>query len=341
MKYFFSISFIALIFFSCNNAVKTPDVSGIQINLSTQRFEQDFFKADTNHMLQEIDRLQNKYPGFMQNFMLQILNTDPHWSNDSVASYVKHFLESFQAVYDTAEQLYSNFSPYENAIRKDLQFVKYYFPNYPIPKKIITYIGPLDGFGDIISPDALMVGLHLHLGRNSDFYKSTMVQETYPEYISRQFEPEFISINTTKNIVNDMYPEKGDDLPLVQLMVERGKKLYLLSKLLPYVDENKLIGYSKEEMEMCRQNERVIWDLFLQNNYLQVTDKNIVKNYIGESPKTQEIVNDNGGNAPGNIGSYAGWQIVKKYMGSNPSTKMPDLMAMDPEQIYQQSKYKP
>ena len=341
MKYFLFLGLVAAIFCSCSNADKIPDVSDIKINLSTQRFEQDLFKADTNHMAQEIDRLQQIYPGFMPNFMTQIINADPQWSNDSVASYVKHFMEAFKNVYDSSQLLYNNFSTYENAIKKDLQYVNYYFPEYKIPTKIITYIGPLDGFGDIISPDALMIGLQLHLGKNSVFYKSTMVQETYPDYISRQFEPEFISINAAKVIANDMYPEKNDDLPMVQQMVQKGKILYMLSKLLPYTDENKLIGYSKDELAMCKQNERMIWDLFLQNNYLQVTDKNIIKNYIGESPKTQEISNDNGGNAPGNVGSFAGWQIVKKFMGKNSSTKLPDLMSMDPEAIYEQSKYKP
>ena len=32
-----------------------------------------------------------------------------------------------------------------------MQYVKHYFPNYKVPGKIITYIGPADGDGDGIS----------------------------------------------------------------------------------------------------------------------------------------------------------------------------------------------
>ena len=70
---------------------------------------------------------------------------------------------------------------------------------------------------------------------------------------------------------------------------------------------------------------------------LQTIDNNLIKNYIGESPKTQEL----GESAPGNIGSFAGWQIVKKYMDKYPDTPIKDLMAMDAEKLYNDAKYKP
>jgi uncharacterized protein YjaZ len=48
-----------------------------------------------------------------------------------------------------------------------------------------------------------------------------------------------------------------------------------------------------------------------------------------------------GEGSPGNIGSFAGWQIVKKYMGSNTNATLPQLMKTDAEVIFQQAKYKP
>jgi len=140
-----------------------------------------------------------------------------------------------------------------------------------------------------------------------------------------------------KNIVSDLYPEKMEDRPLVQQMVEKGKRLYVLSKLLPGTDEYKLIGYTKEQLIAVYEHEPAVWSLFVQNNFLQTIDNNIIKNYIGESPKTQEL----GESSPGNIGSFAGWQIVKKFMQKNPKTTLQQLMAADAEFIFQNAKYKP
>ena len=90
-------------------------------------------------------------------------------------------------------------------------------------------------------------------------------------------------------------------------------------------------------MKSCYKNEAVIWELFVQNDLLQSIDNNIIKNYVGEGPKTQELGED----SPGNIGSFVGWQIVKKYMDKNPSISLPQLMKTPAEELFQKAKYKP
>lgn len=328
---------LSTILFSCNSHEKIPDVSNIKINLTTDRFERHLFDTTSNNLFAYIRKLQSNDPSFTSAYLSNILNVDPTWPSDSVAAYVNGFIKAYRPVYDSAEKIFKDFTPYENEIKKGIQFVKYYFPEYKVPGKIITYIGPADGYGDIISADAIIIGLQHHLGKDFSLYKSELVRQTYPDYISNNFEPGYIAVNSLKNIVNDLYPTKTDDQPLVNQMIEKGKRLYLLAKFLPLTDEYKLVGFTKKQLEDSYAHEEVIWDLFVKNGYLQTIDKNIIKNYIGESPKTPEL----GEGAPGNIGSFAGWQIVKKYMQKNAATTMPQLMNLDAEQIFQQAKYKP
>ena len=328
---------VACMLFSCKSNDNVPDVSGIKVELTTQRFERDLFTLDSSNFTSQLDLLQGKYPSFGENFLATILNCDPRWSADSVAIYVRGFTRAYKKVYDTAQIVFKDFSPYEKKIKQGLQFLKYYFPNYNVPKKVITYIGPIDGYGDILSDDAIIVGLQHHLGKNYSLYKTALVQEIYPGYISNRFEPDYIDVNCMKNIVLDLFPEKMEDKPLIQQMVEKGKRLFVLSKLLPHTDEYKLIGYTEKQLKDVYGHEAAIWNLFVQNNFLQTIDNNIIKNYIGESPKTQEL----GEASPGNIGSFAGWQIVKKFMQKNPKYSLPQLMAADAETIFQEAKYKP
>jgi hypothetical protein len=251
---------------------------------------------------------------------------------------VGQFTHSYKPVYDTSELIFSDFSKYQDQIKQSVQFLKYYFPTYTAPTKIITYVGPLDGYGDIFfSNQAFVIGLQLHLGKDYSQYKTTFVNETYPGYISQGFEPSYIALNCMKNVMNDIYPEKEDDRPMIDQMVDKGKRLYILSKLLPYTEEYKIIGYTDQQLKDCYDHEAVIWNLFAQNGTLQITDKNIIKNYIGASPKTEELGED----APGDIGSFTGWQIIKKYMKANPTKTLPQLMSTDAETIFQETKYKP
>ena len=327
----------SFILFSCSNKKNIPDVSSVKIPLSTERFEQSFFMLDTNNINLQLDKLIAAYPSFGENFMGTILGVDPKWSADTVAFYVKGFMNYNRNVFDTSQKYFSDFSSYQNQIKKGLQFVKYYYPNYKIPTKIITYIGPTDGYGDILDDGVFYIGLHIHLGKDFPLYKTSMVQETYPAYVSARFTPEYIAVNSFKNIVGDMYPEKTEDKRLLIQMVEKGKRLYLLQKFLPETEEYKLIGYTAEQMKDCYTHEAAIWDLFVQNNFLQTADNNLIKTYVTEGPKTQEL----GDNAPGNIGSFAGWQIVKKFAEKNTDIKLDDLMKMDAEKMYAESKYKP
>jgi hypothetical protein len=329
--------FALCLLYSCNNSDKTPDVSNIKIELSSMRFERDMFTLDSSNYTANLDLMMAKYPSFGENFLATILNADPKWSADSAADYVHGFTTAYRKVYDTAQIVFKDFTPYEKEIKKALQFVKYYFPAYKDRKRLITYIGPLDGYGDVLTDDVILVGLQHHLGKNFSLYKSAFVQETYPEYISNRFEPGYIVVNCMKNIVNDLYPEKMDDKPLIQQMVEKGKRLFVLGKLLPKTEEYMLIGYTKEQLKAVYEHEPSVWDLFVQNNFLQTIDNNIIKNYVGEGPKTPEL----GDASPGNIGSFAGWQIVKKFIQKNPKKSLTELMTTDAEIIFQQAKYKP
>ena len=328
-----------IVFFltGCNDHEQIPDVSAIHIELSTKRFEKELFNLDSSRFSMELDKLEADNPSFGENFVFKILGADPKWNPDSISRYVHGFVRAFKNVYDSSQALFKDFTPYQNEIKSGLQFLKYYFPAYKAPGRIITYIGPMDGFGDILSDDAIIIGLHHHMGRNFSLYKSGLVQETYPDYISHRFEPGYIVINCMKNILLDMYPEKMDDKPLIQQMVEKGKRLFVLAKLLPRIEEYQLIGYKKEQLADAYSHERIIWDLFVQNNLLQTIDINITKNYVAEGPKTQEL----GEASPGNIGSFTGWQIVKKYMQKNPGTNLIRLMTTDAETIFQEARYKP
>lgn len=338
---------LTVFLFSCRSKPSKPDVSGIRIQIKTSHFEKGLFSVDSNRFGEGISRLWTLYPDWEAFYMSRILNADPTLSDDSITGYVKSFVSAYRNVYDTSQVLFRDFSPYEKEIREGMTYCQYYFPEYSLPKKIYTYIGPLDGYGDImITGEIFAVALHHHLGKNYSLYASDLVNQIYPRYITNQFEPEYIAINCMKNVINDMFPDasetdKGnawkENMTLVNKMVENGKRLYLLSRLLPDKDEYMLIGYTKEQMEDCLKNERYIWNFFSKNNLLQCVDMSIMKNYISEGPKTQEL----GESVPGNIGTFAGWQIVKKYMGKHPEKSMKDLMRENPEKIMEEAKYKP
>ncbi|MBX2940076.1 MAG: hypothetical protein KF880_08355 [Ferruginibacter sp.] len=336
MRYVICLAWM-IILWSCNGKTSVPDVSRIDVKLTTERFEKSLFSMDTVHIMEGINSLNQKHPSFTNIYLARILNADPRWGEDTTREYIASFLRFYKPVYDTAQQVFPDFKPQEKELKRSLQFLKYHFPEYKAPEKVITYIGPLDGYGDILDEDAFLVGLHHHLGSSYSLYESMLVQETYPTYISRRFTPQTIVVNCMSNVLEDMYPDQLEDKTLIVQMVEKGKKLYALQQLIPEKEEHLLIGYTKTQMKECYENEKTIWSLFTQNNYLQSTDFNINKNFVGESPRTMEL----GEASPGNIGAFTGWQIVKKYISNKGNIPLNELMSTPAETIYTVSKYKP
>ncbi|HUQ66635.1 MAG TPA: hypothetical protein VM101_10790, partial [Flavitalea sp.] len=233
----------------------------------------------------------------------------------------------------------------EEQITDGLKHVKYYFPNYDLPHSIITFIGPMDayfegstgGYGDVITTEGLAVGLQLHLGKNFSMYTSEMGLSLFPSYISRKFSPEYIPVNAMKNIIDDLYPDQSADKTLIEQMVEKGKRIYLLSLLMPETPDTLKIGYTAQQLKGCRENEGLIWNYFVKNGLLFNNDPSLIKNYIGDSPNTPEF----GEGAPGNIGLFTGWKIVLKYMEKKTDVPPDQLMKTDAKKLFEESKYRP
>lgn len=336
------------LFFSCNTSSDAPDVSGIKVHVEVRRFEKDLFNIDTTHINEGISRIQQLYPGFAMDFFTNVLGLNPDSvliNGSAQSSFIKTFIRDYRFMKDSADKIVGSFDKETKQITQGLKFVKYYFPLYKLPDTIITFIGPIDANfetsfgtqGDIITPEGLGIGLQLHMGADFPLYKSAQGMERYPDYLSRTFTPDYIPINCFKNIIDDLYPDNSVGKPLIEQMVEKGKRYYLLDKFLPSTPEYMKICYTEKQMKDAYTNEAVIWDFFLNNELLNNAEQNTIKNYIGESPKTQELGED----SPGNIGSFAGWQIVKKYMAKYPKTSLQQLMIRDPREIYSLAKYKP
>jgi hypothetical protein len=323
-----------------------PDVSDIKVNLEMQRFEQDFFALDTNDLSAGLGKLQEKYPVFLGDFVQKILGLPPLSAGlPETRNLIAKFLSDYRPIKDSTDKVFKNIDQSKEIITEGLKYVKHYFPAYKTPGKLITFIGPMDayfeastaGYGDAVTTDALIIGLQLHLGSDFSLYRSQMGQALFPAYISRKFSPEYIPVNALKNIVDDLYPENTTGKSLVEKMVEKGKRLYLLDKFLPHTADTLKIGYTEKQLKGSYDNEGLIWNFILTNSLAYNTDPSIIKGYIGEAPNTAEL----GEGSPGYIGLFIGRQIVRKYMGKYPETTLMDLMKLEPKKLFELSKYRP
>ena len=326
---------LILFYCSCKNEKPAPDVSNIHITVQLQRFDKDLFAIDTNNTPSELSRLQQQYGSFLNDYLYNIMVLPPQ--PDSVTKKIKMFLHDYSFVYNTAQKQFKDFDEEFKQITKGLQYAKYYFPNYKTPERVITFIGPVEGYGNVLTQSGLAVGLQLYLGKNFPVYHSEFISEVYPDYQQRRFEPAYIPVNCMKNVISDIYPEKNTNDPLVYQMIDAGKRLYMLDHFLPQTADSLKTGYTQQQLKGCYDNEADIWNYFVENNLLFITDPVQIRDYMVDGPHTEAF----GESSPGFLGQFVGWQIIKKWISLHDKTTLPQLINTPEKQIYDEAKYKP
>ncbi len=333
-RYLFSL--LLLFILGCgSDKPPAPDVSHIQVNMPLRHFEKDFFSIDTARTAAELDRLQQAYGSFLQDYLYNILQLPPE--KDSIISIVNSFIRDYKDVYQYSQKNINNLKEHHKQVEQAMRYVKHYFPAYPLPPAFITFIGPVEGFGNVLTESGLAVGLHMYLGASNAIYHSEHVRDIYPTYQSRRFKQEYIPVNCVKNIVDDLYPANLAGKVLVENMVEQGKRMYLLDIFLPETADTLKTGYTEKQLEACRENEAYIWAFFIENGLLFKADPPLIRDYVNDGPSTPVF----GSESPGNIAQFVGWQIVKKYVKENPGITPGQLLQVPAQELFQDAKYKP
>ena len=345
MKNIFAWLFILFLFVSCTSDRKDiPDVSGIKVDIGIQRFDEDFFTMDTLEMEKGLSGLEVKYPDFAPLFLQNILgvtNTEG----------IKTYYRLYKPVYDSSQELYKDFAPVEKEIEEAFRYVKYYFPKYKLPSRIMTVVGPMNSMQDFammgngdytpdfLGNDFIGISLQFYLGKAFSLYNTEyFINNVAPAYRSRRLGREYITSDVMKLITEDIFPDKSKGKPLIEQMIEKGKQWWMLDKLLPEAPDSVKTGYTKQQLTWCKENEGLIWgymnkdeDLFYSINPVTI------QTYIGEAPFTQGFSQEL---SPGNIGPWIGWQIVKKF-AANAKLKPEEVMQTAPKKILEEAKYKP
>lgn len=213
------------------------------------------------------------------------------------------------------------------------QHVKYYFPGQSSNKKVITLISEVDLQAKAIYADSLvLISLDTYLGENHKFYSG------FAHYLRSDFNQEMILPDLAENFILQNL-QAPSERTFISNIIRQGKILYAKELLLPKVDKNLLIGYNKEQLLWCEDNEEQIWRYFLENEYLFSTDSRLVKRFVDPAPFSKFYLEIDQ-QAPGKVGAFIGWQIVDSYMRNNNVT-LQELLKNNSEDIFQKSKYKP
>ncbi|MCF8218419.1 MAG: hypothetical protein K9I29_02835 [Bacteroidales bacterium] len=315
-----------LLLFACNPSRNLKvDVSDIDVNVTIKRYGQAIFEmSDENMTKDQIADLHKDYPFFIDQ---DISSADANALKEFVRDPVN------QDLYESVSDQYSDLQPLERELENMFKHMKYYFPDFNLPE-IYTYISSLNYKKPVIHQENnLVIGLDMYLGTEVEFYDRVGV----PKYKSRWFVPERIVPDVCQTLIKpNIQPQ--EDPTLLDLMVEKGKLLYLMEALMPDKEKKFLIRYTDKQMEWIKEYEVYVWGLIVDEELLFSKDRPKIKNFVDDGPFTSTISKE----APPRIAEWLGWRMIKKYMDENPDVTMRDLLQEgNSQKILKKSKYKP
>lgn len=315
---------------ACNSdtkdSINRPNVSDTKVDINIHRLEKPLFEANSRG---EIKAFLEENKLFAQKFLR--LNEYP---SDSIL--VEELWQLSQdphldTVYRESQQIFSDLSHWEEQFETAFRYIKYYYPEFQ-PPVIYTIVS---GFStDIfLSEDMIVIGLDYFLGPTATFRPQEL-----PEYILRRFTPQHAVPSTLLLLSSRFNQTDLKDKTMLAEMVYYGKSYYFVDFVLPNTPDSLIIGYSSEEIEGVRLNKGTIWNHYLKNELLYETNHVQKKKYLEERPKTLEI----GDKAPGRIGTWVGWQIVRSFMQKKDDVTLRQLMELeDARYIFNEAKYRP
>jgi gliding motility-associated lipoprotein GldB len=308
---------ISGIMLSCKSDSKLEqDISKIDMDVTIERFDQKF--ASTTP--EGLPVLKKAYP-----FMFSKKYNDSVWINR-----INDTLQKQLNV--EVNKVHGNFNQTKEGIRGLFQHLKYYYKTFKSPR-IITVISDVDYRNKIIVTDSIvLIALDTYLGEDHFFY-----YDIY-DYIKQNMKP--------SQIVPDLaakYAQQHIFQPrrktLLDEMIYFGKVLYFKDVMLPNTSNQEKMGYTKAQLDWAQENESNIWRHFVEKELLFSTDSKLASRFINPAPYSKFNL-ELDGESPGRLGQYIGWQIVKAYAKNNDST-LQDILNMNAEDIFKNSKYKP
>lgn len=324
---------------ACKNE-KEPDVSHVNITLETQRLDRDMAAIDTHAISLGLTALKAKYPYFLDFYLdtlmgFQVMG-DYSGTNEGVNKGVRTFLTypDFRGLFDTIAKHYPDTKEVDAKLKRGFQYLKHYYPQYHIPE-IIYLNSNLNNYAAFTYDTlAIGIGLDMYLGEKYPFYHSVEM----PDYVIKRCKKEYIPVNVFKAIYTSMHPFVMDNRTLLDMLIQKGKEQYFLSKTLPFVEEHIRFGYTQEQMKWCEASEAAIYNFFIEKELLYSTNLQQVMRYVTDGPNSAGMPAE----SPGNIGAWIGYRMVQEYVKEHENSTMQQLFAnSDAQQLLQQSKYKP
>jgi len=304
-----------------NNLYATADP------LPIKRFDKELFA-----MIKAGDstKFTHVYPQMLEILGKGVLNMKTLDSPGFYSKLINYYSEpTLNNLYRDALREYDSINDIEQGLGQGFAYLKDNLPEMNIPD-IYMHVSGLNQ-NVLVGENLLSLSIDKYMGSNYPLY-----QNFFYDYQLIKMQRSYIVQDYLTGWLMSEYAFTGKDNVLLDRMVYEGKMKYLVSQALPERSPAELMGYTEEEYNWCKNNEVQIWKTIVERKHLYTPDHLTTTRYFEEMPSN--FLSDG---APGTIGVWIGWQIVRQYMEKTKATPDALMKVQNAQDILTGAKYKP
>jgi len=299
--------------------------------ISIQRFDKDLSKYLQNTTAENQRELATKYKDFLPAFGRVTINNSDSYKSEFYSRLQKYFSnQMLNEIYKDALETFSDVTKYETELSVADDIIMQNLNGRKLPQLYMHVSGFKENV--MVLDGLISLSTDRYLGMDYKYYN-----RFFEPYQLIQMQPKMISRDYLKAwLLSEKILPESEKKTLLSEMINEGKILYTLSRLLPEWNAGDLIGYTTDQLSWCEENEKNTWTQIVSQNHLYENNYLIIQKYINEAPYTSTLTS----NSPGRVGAWVGWQIVKAYADKN-NPSLSELLGMDYQQILKNSSYNP
>jgi hypothetical protein len=303
---------IPVLFWSCSNRKTSKDATP---TYELIRFESIFFDAHPDSLAE----VEKRFPYFFP-------------KSYPFSVWVNRRTDSLQlALYEQTKSI-SN-ADIQDQLTPFMEGLPRVFENARVPKKVITITSDVDYNNKVILNDSMaLIAIDNFLGVNHHMYAGI------PLYLRQQMELKHLSKELAESFANSRI-ELPEERTFLAQLIYSGKIQFLKQSILTDYSEDKILGYTPDQLAWAMTNEKEIWNFFVSKELLYSTDPELIKRFISPAPFSKFYLNIDV-DSPGQIGQWLGLQIVKAYQMKERKS-IAQLLNTPYRELFEKSKYKP
>lgn len=328
MRKLFFIPFILI--FACTenqeSCIDAPEPTD-QLTVKIERLEDDLFASETPR---DILGFLQEHPVLTKEF----LGVANYPSDTILASEMFKVIKNpyTDTLLMETHKYFGDMSDIKEEFEQAFSYIHYYYPQFKAPKiqTLVTGFGSSDMY---VGKDRIIIGLDFYLGPNGKYRPQGI-----PAYILKRYDKPYIVPATVLLFANRFLKENPNDKTMSADMIYYGKKYFFAKDMMPCTPDSLIIWYDGDELANVKENRKLLWYYFLENELLYETNHIVKQKYMDERPNVYEI----GNKCPGRVGAWIGWDIVNTYHQKHPQVSLQEIMANpNAQQILNEAKYNP